>query len=179
MELLDVLDRDGNKIGVEDRKIVHEKGLWHVHVGVWIMNKEGKLLFQKRSALKPRNPNKWTRTGGHVDSGETPLIGIQREVEEEIGIKIPQEEFELIDIRESGSKEIEHNFIYNYFAYVNYKIEEYTIQKEEVSDLKYVSIEEMEQALRTNDENYTFIRWKSINKDIKILKEKRNLIKNS
>ena len=32
MELLDVLDEDGNIIGVEDRKVVHEKGLWHIHV---------------------------------------------------------------------------------------------------------------------------------------------------
>ena len=34
MELLDVLDEDRNVIGVEDRSVVHEKGLWHIHVGV-------------------------------------------------------------------------------------------------------------------------------------------------
>mgnify|MGYP000575630431 CR=1 FL=1 len=88
MELLDVLDENGNLTGrAEERKIVHEQGLWHIHVGVWIMNQKGELLFQKRSPNKIINPNKWTRTGGHVDSGETPIKGIQRETEEEIGVK--------------------------------------------------------------------------------------------
>ena len=87
MELLDVLDENGNLTGrAEERKIVHEQGLWHIHVGVWIMNQKGELLFQKRSPNKIINPNKWTRTGGHVDSGETPIKGIQRETEEEIGV---------------------------------------------------------------------------------------------
>ena len=99
MELLDVLDENGNLTGrAEERKIVHEQGLWHIHVGVWIMNQKGELLFQKRSPNKIINPNTWTRTGGHVDSGETPIKGIQRETEEEIGVKIPLEKFENIGI---------------------------------------------------------------------------------
>ncbi len=76
------LDENGNRICVEERKTVHEKGLWHVHVGVWIMNQKGELLLQQRSGAKKVNPYKWTRTGGHVDSGEEPIEGIQREVEE-------------------------------------------------------------------------------------------------
>lgn len=33
MELLDVLDEQGNLTGkAEERKVVHEKGLWHIHV---------------------------------------------------------------------------------------------------------------------------------------------------
>lgn len=178
MELLDILDEQGNPTGkVEERSIVHEKGLWHIHVGVWLMNEEGKLLFQKRSANKKRNPNKWTRTGGHVDSGETSLIGIQREVEEEIGVKIPQDKFELIKIDKTIADKNTHHFTYNYFAYVNYKIEDYTMQKEEVSDLKYISIEEMEKIKKNNDENYTFIKWDNFDSIILMLKKKRDSIK--
>ena len=178
MELLDVLNEDMQILGTEERSIIHEKGLWHIHVGVWIMNEEGKLLFQKRAATKNRNPNKWTRTGGHVDSGETPIIGIQREVEEEIGVKIPEEEFELINIKQEMPDECNHHFTYNYFVYVNYKIEDYTIQKEEVSDLKYISIEEMEELKKNNDNNYTFTSWKNIDKVIEFLKEKRQNLTN-
>ena len=80
MELIDVLDENGNYTGkVEERENVHNNGLWHIHVGVWIMNQKGELLFQQRSKNKKVNPNKWTRTGGHVDSGETPLKAVQRE----------------------------------------------------------------------------------------------------
>lgn len=179
MELLDILDEQGNLTGkIEERSVVHEKGLWHIHVGVWLMNEEGKLLFQKRSANKKRNPNKWTRTGGHVDSGETSLIGIQREVEEEIGVKIPQDKFELIDIEKIESDKCNHHFTYSYFSYVNYKIEDYTMQKEEVSDLKYISIEEMKKAKNSNDESYTFSNWDkdNFNEIIKMLKQKRKII---
>lgn len=175
MELLDVLDEDRNVIGVEDRSVVHEKGLWHIHVGVWIMNEKGELLFQKRAINKKRNPNKWTRTGGHVDSGETPIIGIQREVEEEIGVKIPQDKFELISIEKLESDKKNRQFTYNYFAYVNYKIEEYTMQEEEVSDLKYISIEEMEKLKRENNQDYTFVKWDTFDEKISMLKKMRHL----
>ena len=49
MELLDVVDDNNNLIGLsEDRKIVHEKNLWHRHVSCWIMNSKGKILLQKK-----------------------------------------------------------------------------------------------------------------------------------
>ena len=131
MELLDVLDENGNLTGrAEERKIVHEQGLWHIHVGVWIMNQKGELLFQKRSPNKIINPNKWTRTGGHVDSGETPIKGIQRETEEEIGVKLPLEKFENIGIDKvqiyfEDKKIYNRHFVYNYFAMVDYKLKDF------------------------------------------------------
>ena len=173
MELLDVLDENGQLTGQkEERSIVHEKGLWHIHVGAWIMNEKGELLFQKRSPNKKVNPNKWTRTGGHVDSGEVPLIDVQREVEEEIGVKIPRDKFELINIKKQPKGKGNH-FTYSYFVFVNYKIEDYTMQVEEVSDLKYMTIEEMEDAYNNNDENYTFTGWKDFTETIEYLKNKR------
>ena len=41
MEFLDILNENGEYAGkIEERKAVHNNGLWHVHVGVWIMNKD-------------------------------------------------------------------------------------------------------------------------------------------
>ena len=186
MELLDVLDEDGNRIGVEERKVVHEKGLWHVHVGVWIMNKKGELLLQQRSGAKKVNPYKWTRTGGHVDSGEEPIEGIQREVEEEIGVKIPKDNFELIGIEKVENLNndlniINKNFVYSYFAFVNYNLEDYKMQEDEVCDLKYLTIEEMEEARKNKDENYTFPFWKEgkFEKTLDFLKSKRKSLENN
>ncbi len=183
MELLDVLDENGNYTGrTEERQIVHSDGLWHIHVGVWIMNKKGELLFQKRSMEKKVNPGKWSRTGGHVDSGETPLEAIQRETYEEIGVKIPTDKFKLLSIRKeevylTNYKVINRHFIYSYFALVDYKIEDYSMQEEEISDLKYMTIEEMEEAYKNMDDSYTFVRWNNIEKLIEELKELRKNIK--
>lgn len=179
MELIDVIDENNKLTGeVLDRKEIHEKGLWHRQVSCWIMNKEGKILFQKRAETKKKNPNKWSKTGGHVDSGEEPIIGIQREIEEELGIKIPVEKLELLTVekvkRDLFKNDIYHCYYgYNYFTVVDYKIEDYTMQKEEVNDLKYVSIEEMIKAKDLNDESYTFIRWDNFDEVIEMLKQKR------
>ena len=179
MEILDILDEQGNITGkTEERAIVHEKGLWHTHVGIWLMNQKGELLFQKRAETKKVNPNKWTRTGGHVDSGETPLHAIQRETEEEIGVKIPLDEIELIDIKKEeinipDTEIINRHFVYNYFAKVDYELKDYTIDTEEVSDIKYITIEEIKKAIENKDEKYTFTRNKNINEIIKFLENKR------
>ncbi len=182
MELLDVLDENGNYTGeVKERKFIHDNGLWHIHVGVWIMNKKGELLFQKRSKQKKINPEKWTRTSGHVDSGETPLNAVQRETCEEIGVKIPLDNFELLNIDKeevyiSDQQIVNRHFVYSYFALVDYKIEDYTMQEEEVSDLKYITIEEMEKAYENKDEAYTFSKWNKTGEVINQLKELRNRI---
>ena len=182
MEYLDILDEQGNITGkTEERKIVHEQGLWHYHVGIWIMNKQGELLFQKRAITKKRNPNKWGRTGGHVDAGEAPVKGIIREIKEEIGIDLKEEQLELIEIEKEvniDEKIINRNFVYNYFALVDYPIEEYIIQKEELSEVKYMTIEEMEERRKEKDYNYTFSSWDEENfkKHIKWLKDRREKI---
>lgn len=173
MEMLDILDENGNLTGQkESRETVHKNKLWHIHVGVWLMNEQGEILFQKRSPNKKVNPNKWTRTGGHVSSEETPLQGIQREVEEEIGVEIPTQKFELINIEKYEGEKSRH-YSYNYFVFVNYKIDEYTMQKEEVIDLKYITIEEMEIAKKNDDKSYTFVDWENADEVLTYLKNKR------
>ena len=47
------------------------------------------------------------------------------------------------------------------------------MQKEEVSDLKYMSIEEIEEAIKIHDTNYTFVDWKNFDKTLGYLKNKR------
>ena len=81
MELVDIVDENNKLTGqVEEKTLTHKKCLWHRHVSSWIMNKKGEVLLQKRSADKPRNPSKWAKTGGHVDSGEDVKDAILREI---------------------------------------------------------------------------------------------------
>lgn len=177
MELIDVVNENNELTGqIEERWTAYEKGLWRRTVSCWIMNENGDILLQKRTANKRRNPNKWAKTGGQVDSGESAEEAIFREVKEELGIEIPQEQIKVIEIRKSDDKN--KRFAYNFIFVVNYKINEYTLQKDEVAEVKYVSIEDMENLKKNDDTNYTFCNWKEneFYNEINVLKNKRKEI---
>lgn len=177
MELIDIVDENNNLTGqVEERWVAFEKGLWRRTVSCWIMNEKGEVLLQKRAGEKRRNPNKWAKTGGQVDSGETVEEAIYREVKEELGIEIPKEQIEIDSIYKSDDKN--KRFVYNYIFVVDYKLEDYILQKEEVADVKYFTIEELEEIRKNNDLNYTFCNWSTedFKREIDKLKSKRREI---
>ena len=174
MELVDIVDENNKLTGqVEERWVAYEKGLWRRVVSCWIMNKKGEILLQKRASDKRKNPNKWAKTGGQVDSGETVEEAIFREVKEEIGIEIPKEQIKVLEIHKSDDEN--KRFVYDFIFIVDYKIEDYILQKEEVAEVKYVTIEEMESIKNNNDMDYTFCKWKDEDfyREIELLKNKR------
>ena len=60
----------------------------HPVVHVHVFNKNGQLYLQKRADNKEVQPGKWdTSVGGHVRSGEDIIAAVNREAEEELGIK--------------------------------------------------------------------------------------------
>ena len=177
MELVDIVDENNQLTGqVEERWDAYNKGLWRRIVSCWIMNEKGEVLLQKRTANKIRNPNKWAKTGGQVDSGESVEEAIFREVKEEIGIEIPKEQINVIDIHKTSNKN--KCFAYNFLFVVNYKIGDYVLQKEEVAEVKYFTIEELGKAKKNNDINYTFCNWneEDFEREINLLKNKRKEI---
>jgi len=86
-DIFDVVNDRDEVVDRASRKDVHTRNLFHRAVHVWIFNRRGQLLIQKRSASKDVHPNVWDcSTSGHVDSGEDYFTAVVREISEEIGL---------------------------------------------------------------------------------------------
>jgi isopentenyldiphosphate isomerase len=158
MELLEYFDENNEKsIAIEEREYIHKNNLWHREVAVWVMNEKNELLLQRRSSKKKQGANKFSITAGHVEVNEQEILAAIREAKEEIGLDFSQNELKLIDIYRN---ERENNmcFSYTYFVKTNKKIEDMTMQEDEVSELKFISIEDLEDKIRNQDEEIPFVK---------------------
>lgn len=87
-EYLDVVNEEDVVIGKETRKKVHEVGLWHRGVHVFLFDTDGKMLIQKRSADRSSNPSKLDCTvSEHVQAGENYVEAAIRGLREEMGLE--------------------------------------------------------------------------------------------
>ena len=86
-EIFDIVDSNDRVIGTAPRSEIHAKGLLHRAVHLWIFHPDGRLLLQKRSLTKDREPGRWTSSvSGHVNSKEDYDTAMHREIPEEIGV---------------------------------------------------------------------------------------------
>ena len=152
MELIQIVDENGKFTGeVVDKDYAHDHNLLHNEVAIFILNSKGETLLQKRSGNKRYNPNKWAICSGHVDAYESLEDAALREVKEEIGLTILKDELcrykksELI-LRESNS----HTTHYFYFK-TDKKANEFTIQEEELSEVKWVDIDKVIRMIKDHD----------------------------
>jgi isopentenyldiphosphate isomerase len=91
-EFFDVVDTRDAVIGRAPRREVHARGLWHRAVHVMVFDVAGRVLLQRRSALKDVAPRLWASScSWHVDSGEEYDPAALRELGEEIGVYPPAE----------------------------------------------------------------------------------------
>ena len=146
MELLDVYDNNGNKTGRtiirgDKTAILNENEHFAVAV-IFIENDNGEFLIQKSSQEKG---GVFSSTGGHVVSGEIPLETIRREVKEELGVDIDQEQIE-----EFGFLLYDKPLRYLYYLKKNILIDSLTIQKEEVEYVEYMDVPKIKKLIETN-----------------------------
>ena len=89
MELVDVVDMNGNPTGVVlDKKEARERNLIYKVIVVFVINDSKQVLFQKRSANLRYMPNRWALCAGHVKASEGLEDAAIREVKEEMGLDV-------------------------------------------------------------------------------------------
>ena len=87
-ELFDTIEEDDNVIGQEMRSVVHQRGLWHRGVHVFLFTSEGKLLIQQRSKDRVQSPLALDcSVSEHVKAGEDYYGAAVRGLKEEMGVE--------------------------------------------------------------------------------------------
>lgn len=145
-ERWDMYSLDGAFLGYNRLRPISEEESQHPwetsHSSIaFIQTLDGKVLLTQRAAHKAAGL-KWGCTGGGIASGETPLLALQREVQEEVGLNI------------SGSSPVLLNrFVLDgthgkfallvYHIHMDLTLDALTLQPDEVIDAKLVSPTEL------------------------------------
>ncbi|KAK9065609.1 hypothetical protein SSX86_015010 [Deinandra increscens subsp. villosa] len=163
-EHFDVLTKAGLKTGIsKPRSAVHRDGDYHRAVHIWIYAESTQqLLLQKRADFKDSWPGLWDiSSAGHVSAGDTSLITARRELQEELGVTLPSDAFELLFVYLQESVTNDGKFIDNELDDVYLvttpdpiPLEAFTLQESEVSAVKYISVEDYKHLLAIGDPHY-------------------------
>lgn len=145
-ELRDLYDKNSNKTDKTYRKgEVIPEGYYPMVVMVVIRNSKGEFLMQKRV---PSKGGDWGVTGGHPKAGETPIEGIVTEVKEELGLDFSKEKFIEYDSGCDGK-----DCYKMYFVTKDLDIKDIKIQEEELSEVRWFSMDELKHMVEIKELN--------------------------
>ncbi len=174
MEIIDLYD-DNKKLTGEkiERSEKIPEGRYKLSIHIWIINFENKIYIQKRSSNRKIFPNLWENPGGGALSGEFSEQTLQREFQEELGISPNLHNAKLITTIKRKK-----DFVDIWLLVQDFNIGDLHLQKEEVSEAKWVTLDEIEKMMNNNEFcptfNESFIPFLDYYKKIKIIEIKNN-----
>ena len=149
MEYWNLYDYEGKKkkkIALRGSKLNDNE--YHLVVNAWIKNSNNEYLITQRVATKS-HPLKWECTGGSALLGETSLEAAIREIREELGINVSTDSAKHVGRCRRYYASCPDIFDVWIF-YSDVKLEEVTIQEEEVNDVKWATREEILKLYKEN-----------------------------
>ncbi len=150
MEYWDLYDKDRKPLGrTHLRSAEFAEGEYYVCCEIWVVNSEGKLLTTKRHPNKKAG-NMWEFVGGGTLAGETTKKSAVRELKEETGISVSEDELTLLATyaRKNYFQDI-------YIAKSDVPIESLVLQQDETIDAKWASFEDIEKMIAAEEFVYT------------------------
>ncbi|RUA12024.1 MAG: isopentenyl-diphosphate delta-isomerase [Flavobacteriia bacterium] len=132
----------------------HEKALLHRAFSVFVFNEQEELLLQQRAKEKYHSPELWTNTCcSHQRAGESNTEAGKRRLKEEMGFDCELEEvFSFIYKAPFDNGLTEHELDHVMIGYYNENPE---INPEEVSNFKWMKLEEVKTDMEKHPEKYT------------------------
>jgi isopentenyl-diphosphate delta-isomerase len=140
--------------GVAGKMEAHELGLLHRAFSVFVFNSRGEMLLQQRALEKYHSGGLWTNTCcSHPRPGEDTQAAAERRLKEEMGFQVSLEKvFEFLYKADFDNGLAEHEFDHVFVAEYEGPVE---MNKEEVMNYSYRSMQEIATSLETEPEQYT------------------------
>lgn len=141
-------------IGTMEKLQAHQNGLLHRAFSVFLFNNKGEVLLQRRAKTKYHSPNQWTNACcSHPRIDETYAQAATRRLKEELGIETEIiEKFHFIYKADVGQGLWEHELDY---VFIGTYEGDFHLNPNEVSEVRYISMEQLEKEINQNPENFT------------------------
>lgn len=142
MELLQLFDENQNMLNESierNKKKEVPEGKYFMVIHLFIEN-NNKFLIQKTSVNRF---SEYATTGGHVTFGDTVLKTVIKEAEEELGLILNESDIKEIEIIKS-----KFAYIGVYYCNKTIDINNLTLQKEEVDNVYWLSIDEINELIK-------------------------------
>tara|TARA_B110000285_G_scaffold227941_1_gene290074 strand:- start:4681 stop:5199 length:519 start_codon:yes stop_codon:yes gene_type:complete len=154
MENVILVDEFDNSLGEMEKMEAHRKGELHRAFSVFIFNDKNEMLLQQRAITKYHSGGLWSNSCcSHPRVNEGLLEAGKRRLMEELGIETELEkQFSFIYRAELDNELTEHELDHVLFGRYN---DFGKVNEEEVMDLKYVAIDEIQRELIEHPEIYT------------------------
>lgn len=141
--------------GISEKLEAHKQGFLHRAFSIFLVNKKGELLLQKRQVTKYHCGGLWTNTCcSHQRPNMKEEDSIHQQLNYEMGITCdlkPMFDFYYYVTFDNGLIEHEYDIIYWGYYDANPRI-----NTEEVSDFKWLNIELIKHEIALHPEQYTY-----------------------
>jgi isopentenyl-diphosphate delta-isomerase len=156
-DLVELVSPDGSTTGTATVAAAHtDPGELHRAFSVLLADDDGRLLLQRRAAVKTRFPLRWANTCcGHPTPGEDVITAARRRLTEEIGLApVPLTEAGVYAYRaeDPASGRIEHEYDHVLVGTVGSPA--LRPDPAEVADLRWISPAELREYLRARPGDY-------------------------
>jgi len=154
MEQVILVDETDSETGVMEKMEAHEKAVLHRAFSVFIFNKNGEMLMQRRALTKYHSGGLWTNTCcSHPRPGEETITAASRRLQEELGFStLIQKQFSFIYQADFENGLTEYEFDHVFTGYYDGPI---LANLEEVAEFAYWPMHKVKSLVQTQPELFT------------------------
>lgn len=145
--MVDVYNKRHEKLNYTKEKKELAFGEYRLSCFAWLVNNKGEILIQQRSSTSFKFPNVWETVSGGAEENDTSLSGTIREIKEELGIDVSENDMMYV-----GCYARTNDFVEIWLVKCDdIDVDSLKLQEEEVQAAKWVTLNEFENMIASGD----------------------------